>query len=316
MQLSVTAPIASAIDRTRAILFEPFEIKKWFLLGFCAWLAYLGEGGGGGGGGGGNWNRGGRGPARELHSAIDWVQAHLAWVVAGVVAFLLIAVLLGVLIAWLRSRGMFMFLDGVVRNRGAVTEPWHQYRPHGNSLFVFSFVLGLIFFTLLLALLGAGFALAWPDLRAERFGANAIVALAVFFGLLLPAVTVYGVVGVLLGDFVVPAMYLRGESALVAWRTVWNEVVRPHSGTLVLYVLMKILMAIVVGLMALIVTCLTCCLAILPYLGTVILLPLIVFKRCYSLHFLQQLGPEWDCFAAVATPPGAGSPQATASPPC
>jgi hypothetical protein len=49
-------------------------------------------------------------------------------------------------------------------------------------------------------------------------------------------------------------------------------------------------------------TCLTCCLAAIPYLGSVILLPLLVFDRAYPLYFLEQFGPEWRFFGPASSP--------------
>jgi hypothetical protein len=67
MAKSVTEPISQAYERTVQMLFKPFDIKKWFVLGFAAFLSQLGEGGGGGGnniniptpGGGGGGGGGG-----------------------------------------------------------------------------------------------------------------------------------------------------------------------------------------------------------------------------------------------------------------
>ena len=55
-------------------------------------------------------------------------------------------------------------------------------------------------------------------------------------------------------------------------------------------------------------TCLTCCLAALPYVGTVILLPVFVCLRAFGLRFIRQFGPEYDVWATIAhatptTPP-------------
>ena len=50
-EISVTAPVGQALDRVKRMLFQPFDLGKWFVIGFCAWLAGLGESGGGGGGG-------------------------------------------------------------------------------------------------------------------------------------------------------------------------------------------------------------------------------------------------------------------------
>ena len=50
MNISVVDPIGQSLKRTSEILFKPFDLRKWFVLGFCAFLAYLGEGGGNWGG--------------------------------------------------------------------------------------------------------------------------------------------------------------------------------------------------------------------------------------------------------------------------
>src|SRR2546426_9583856 len=61
---SVTRPVSQAIDRVKRVLFQRFNAGKWFVIGFCAWLASLGGGGfhggfnyRGGGGGGANVQR-------------------------------------------------------------------------------------------------------------------------------------------------------------------------------------------------------------------------------------------------------------------
>jgi hypothetical protein len=41
---------------------------------------------------------------------------------------------------------------------------------------------------------------------------------------------------------------------------------------------------------------------LLPYVGTVLLLPVLMFKRCYSLCFLARFGPEYDVFPPAAPP--------------
>ena len=44
--VSVTLPISPAIERVKLLLFRPFDLGKWFTIGFCAWLATLGQQGG------------------------------------------------------------------------------------------------------------------------------------------------------------------------------------------------------------------------------------------------------------------------------
>lgn len=293
MTVSVIGAIEPALNRTGRTLFKPFDLGKWFVLGFCAWLASLGEGGGSfnyGHSSGGGRGRAGAGQAGDvIEPALGWLAEYL-WLV---ILLFVAGVALGLLLTWLRCRGQFMFLDGVVHNRGAVVEPWRRFRRHGNSLFGFRLVLGLVALGGLVAIAGVGLVIAWPDIAAKDFGAMAVVAIVAGTLLFVAWVIVLAIVEALLGDFVVPVMYLRDVRTVEAWRTFRREIVSGRCGQFVLFYLMKILLSMAVGIIALLATCLTCCIAALPYLGTVILLPLHVFMRCYSLYFLQQVGPEW-----------------------
>ena len=58
--ISVSDPVESAWMGTKKILFQPFDIGKWFALGFSAWLATLLEGGGSF-----NFNGGGSGDSSD-----------------------------------------------------------------------------------------------------------------------------------------------------------------------------------------------------------------------------------------------------------
>ncbi|GEM_PF-2401405 len=44
------------------------------------------------------------------------------------------------------------------------------------------------------------------------------------------------------------------------------------------------------------------CLLAIPFLGTVLLLPILVFERAYSIHYLAQYGSGYDvCSAPTAS---------------
>ena len=47
-EISVVEPVSPALERVKQMLFKPFDLAKWITIGFCAWLAGLGESGGGG----------------------------------------------------------------------------------------------------------------------------------------------------------------------------------------------------------------------------------------------------------------------------
>ena len=297
-EISVVDPITQAWARTIKVLFQPFDIRKWFVLGFCAWLATLGEGGSSYNSTNnmGDGNVGDFGFDKYANQAEKWVEENL-WllVVLAVVAFVVVTAI-GAVITWLKCRGQFMFIDGVVRNRGAVGEPWREYRRPANNLFVVEFVINLVFGLLIIvALLG----FAWVLFGAFRTPGNFVfpwVALAV----VLPVVFVLTVVGAIikfvLDDLVLPTMYANQSTVAEAWPVVKAELIPGNIGTIILYVLMKFVLGIGVAIVAFVVTLITCCIAALPYIGTVILLPLLVFMKSYNLYFVHQFGGRFQVF--------------------
>src|SRR4030095_8742993 len=175
-----------------------------------------------------------------------------------------------------------MYLDGIVQNRAAIVEPWHEYRQEANSLFLFTFGIGTLAMFLSFGILALGGWIAWPDFKAGRFDRSAITALIVTGSLLILSTSVFLIINLLVRNFVTPVMYLRRLRIGPAWDVARTELLSGHVGSVVLFFLMKFLLSLVTGFMAVIVMCATCCVAALPYLGTVILLPLSVFMRCYT----------------------------------
>ncbi len=246
-------------------------------------------------------------------------MAHLALVLSVGAAVLLLALALGILLTWLSSRGEFMFLDGVVRDRGAVSEPWHRFRRQGNSLFVFRVVIGLAGFALVLLLMGLGLLLAWPAVRERHFDVRSI---AVMLGggclLILVAARPHPRQGAsprLRRPHHVQARYHR------LWRPFRSSAARFCPGGCPIFVLFY-LMGFVIGLAAAVLivvgTCITCCIAALPYISSVVFLPILVFFRAYSIFFLEQCGDEWRLVGPPIRPPPIAAPPpgpATSLPP-
>jgi len=44
-KIEIFKPFGEAFELMKGILFQPFDVKKWFVIGFAAWLANLGSGG-------------------------------------------------------------------------------------------------------------------------------------------------------------------------------------------------------------------------------------------------------------------------------
>ncbi len=318
--ISVTQPVGQAIDRTIRILFRPFSASKWFTIGFCAWLAYLGRGGGNGGGFNYHVPQRGHGGIEQLRGQLwrahDYVLDHLYWIVPVAAALILFGLVVWGLFTWLNSRGMFMFLHCVARNRAAVAEPWKEFRREGNSLFVFRVVLWLASMALLFPLMiWGGLKLvamfmhaAWP---ASGVRDRILIGAAWLAGAL-----VFGIVRKLTNDFVVPIMMLRRTRWREGWAEYWR-LLAAHPGRFLLYLLFQIVLAVAIVVIILVAVVATCCIAgcflVLPYLGTVVLLPVLVFARSYSLCYLAQYGPAYDVFPPAAPPPVA--PGAAPAPP-
>lgn len=297
MHVSVIEPVGPAVQRAQRMLFGPFVIEKWLGLGFCAFLANLAsEGGAGGMNFSGFGNTGGAAPAGQgggFDDALESLRDYWPWIVLGALCVTSLFIAVGMLLTWLSSRGQFMFIDGVARNRGGVVEPWREFRAEGNSLFFFRFWFGLATFFAFLLCAGLCALLAWPDVRAERFGPMALLALVLGVGSLVVLSIVAGCVRVFLLHFVAPIMYARRLRVGAAWSEFGRVMLREYKGTLLLYLLFQIVLGMLIGILTVLATCATCCLAAIPYLGTVILLPLHVFGRAYPIYFLEQFGPEW-----------------------
>jgi hypothetical protein len=314
-EISVTAAMEPAFDRVKQMLFRPFNLGRWFTIGFCAWLAGLGESGGGGrfnwNSGGGHHSGGTSGGEEFRHfyfQARDYVLANIGWLLPLLIFVMLLGLGLWLVMLWLNSRGKFMFLHCVALDRAEVEVPWRQYAGAANSLFRFRLVVGLIGMVVMLPLLVViGAVIVQMVLRGEPEVAGVMLAVGLGLGFIL-LVLGFALVHKLLVDFVVPIMYLRGGRCLAAWRE-FLGLLRGNFWRFVLYLLFFMVLNMAIGVLVLLAILVTCCIAgclmMLPFLGTVVLLPVLIFKRAYPLYFLAQFGPQFDVFppAPVAPPP-------------
>lgn len=306
-RISVIDPLGPAFERVKTILFKPFDLGKWFVIGFCAWLAYLGTGGGGGGGNRAQWHMD-KDFGQAAEEAKEFVLENLFWIIPVGVMVLLVIVVLWVLFTWLSSRGRFMFLHCVAQNKAEVKVPWTKFREHAGSLFLFRIVVGLVaFVTFGLPCLMAAFSL-FAILSEPTFvwAVPGLVAAGLVFIVL---AIVFWLVKRFTTDFVLPIMFLRTTRCVTAWREFLN-LLSANKARFALYALFRIVIAITIGVIIALGFCIGCCLCcvsmllLIPYIGTVVLLPVFVFERSYSLYYIRQYGPPFDVFnlAAEETP--------------
>ena len=286
-KIEIFKPFGEAFELMKKILFQPFDVKKWFVIGFAAWLAHLG---GGGGGFSYQYNR--REDVQKLHEAISQIPHPILVIGAGVLISVVLVLI--VLFAWLRARGRFMFIDCIVKNRGAIAQPWHDFRKEGNSYFLFSLVVGLALFIFAMLLSAPLILLVFKGryyffIHRDQLNIYLISMIAGWVFLVILFVVAWS----LIASFMVPVMYLQRCRASKALG-IAARLVAAQPGEILLYCLFLIVLALATAIVACLVTCATCCIAAIPYIGTVILLPVFVLLRSFSLLFLRQFGPEYD----------------------
>src|SRR6266487_4264504 len=103
-KIEIFKPFGEAFELTKKILFKPFDLKKWLVIGFAAWLANLGSGGGGAGNFNYPDNR--REGAQKLNETIGQIPQPI--LITGICVLTCLILLVIVLFAWLRARASFL----------------------------------------------------------------------------------------------------------------------------------------------------------------------------------------------------------------
>ena len=315
MNISYSRPLDLGWRRMKQTLFQPFDLGRWFVLGFTAWLAQLGGSSGGGSRGSGYRVEQNLNPTdigENASEAWHWFTG-LAGGVFGIFVVTSIVVgimLLAVLVVWLSSRGRFMFLDNLVHSRTEVRQPWHEFQAQGNSLFLWRIVYSIVALMSASIVMG-GFVLVLvptfglPD--AVRLLAAVGLGVTVFLFL-----TTFVYIEYFLDHFVIPIMYKQRLGTTAAWG-VFLGLFQAHPGAFVLFGLFYL--AVLIGLVVayLIGGALTCCVGLLllatPYIGTVLTLPISVLGQFMNLEFLAQFGPDFTLLPPIPDPLCDGSGQ-------
>ena len=184
--------------------------------------------------------------------------------------------------------------------------PWHNFRKVANSLMLFKLVTGLIaFFTIGLCAAAIGFIAVILHKNQAGFGVAGIFAIIIFAFITSIVGITFAVFFKFTNDFVIPIMYLDGCSCRQGWSK-FLELLLSRKGAFALYILFQIVIAIAISMILMALVFGTCCCAglimMIPYIGTVLILPILVFKQAYVLYYLAQFGKSFDVFAASEDP--------------
>ena len=304
MTIVFMEPLSRSWNRMKIALFRPFDLHKWFVVGFNAFLCGLMDFSNGSGGVRGQKDTDFRDFMNFPQTAWNWLTDNPAWAIAILFA-VLVAIAVVVALTWVSSRGVFMFLESVVRDRVEIARPWREYQKEGDSLFVWRLVFGLITLAAFSGLV-AWFFIQGGTLYREGFDRAIPVGLVIGLALLaLVMGLVAGYIGLFLKDFVAALMYKHRISAVAAWK-LFLDLFRKYPFYFLAYGL--ILFFLMLGFVFVVIAAglVTCCIGwlvlVIPYIGTVVTLPFWYLLRAFSLEFLGQFGPEYEVFAKPAAP--------------
>lgn len=233
--------IAPALSHTQQQLLKPFRLGQWTRLALVGLLA------GELGSGGCNFRQGLQAGKPHIDPAI----------LGGLIAILLVAgLVLGLLLMYIGSVMRFILFDSVLMKECHIRQGWRRRQDAGLKYFWFKLAYGLASFFVFVVLIGVpaaiAFALGW--FKAPREHLAPLILGGILLVLLIVLLAIFsGVILVLTKDFVVPQMALEGIGAVEAWRRLWR-MLQAERGEYFVYIVIKIVLAIVALIMVFIAT--------------------------------------------------------------
>jgi len=309
MNVSYVQPLRLAWERMVRMLFRPFRIEFWLTLGFAAFLSeYL------------SWGFSGSRSGLRRHAeaispdslakVIDFIRNPL--VTAGLILIAVMSLLAYLLFMWLSARGQFIFLDNAAHERAGIVEPWRRLGRLGDSLFLFRLCITFACLVVAGAIMAPFLTALAAILHSGTFRLSDLMVLLPMPLMLLPFAILFGYISLFTRSFVVPIMYRYDLGVLAGWRrflALFSQRPLPFLvyglySLVLLVIALCLMLAFGLGTLAI-----GFVLMAIPYVGSVVLLPLEVTARALGPEFLAQFGPE---YAVLSTPAPTPVPPATA----
>jgi hypothetical protein len=309
MDIEFFAPLGRAFDRMKRALFQPFDLRKWFVVGFAAFLAGLTDARSGGGFWGNPAGKHKGGDPGEIfrmpYEIWDWIVRHPGGMIA-IAVLLLVIIAIGIALAWVSARAKFVFLDNVVRDHALIARPWREYVREGNSFFLWNLVLGVVVALISIPYLVFCF-LSLKALYESTSSGAVLIVPGILYGLgMMVIFFLFGFVALMLKDFVLPIMYRDRTGTLPAARK-FMTILGPNLLHFIGYALLLFFLILGIGAAVLLAGCVTCCIGfvilMIPYIGAVVLLPVSYTLRAFSVEFLQQFGNDFQVIPVLGDVP-------------
>lgn len=247
MPLSAVDCVQPAVQHTREQLFTRFRLGQWSRLALVGLLAAEIHAGG--------CNLGGlpSGQRRTIHPFpgqgtpfphID--PARVAQFAVLIAAGILVAIVVGLILMYISSVFRFILFDSVLKKYCSIGEGWQRWHRAGRRYFLWMIVLviaqGLFMGVLIAVPLAVAVALGWFRNAGQHIGRTVLGVLCLIV-LFVIYVLVVVVVQMLAKDFLVPVMALEDVDFADGWSRVL-EMIGKEPGRYVVYLLLKIVLAI------------------------------------------------------------------------
>ncbi len=344
MPTSAVDCVQPAIQHTRDQLFRPFRFGQWSRLAVVGILAAELHAGGCNSGG---WHFPMSTHPRQGHEFVTtsfpqidpsrFDLARIAQFAGLIVAAILLATILGFIFLYINSVFRFILFDSVLKKRCSISEGWQRWRRAGRRFFLWQIVFMIAEFLILGVLIGVPLAVAaalgWFHDFHEHVG-RTVLGVILMVGLLFVFALAAVAVQLLARDFLVPIMALEEVDFADGWSRLLT-LIRPEPGKYVVYLLLKIVLAIAAAILFGILTLIPILVLIVPavvaviaghaaglewnvttvslaiILGTLLMIVLIyvialvnvpatVFFPAFAIHFFAARYPRLD---ALLNPP-------------
>lgn len=246
--------ISPAIDLTKKLLF-PINFKKWLKLGFISLLSSNSGGGGGVRFPNFNLGPIRDFSGVQDNSVTGMAVGKLTdnastkW---GIFAVILIPIfILIVLLMYIRAVFTFIFLEAVTTKNISIKKSFSRHNPKGVSLFALNIVVGIITLVII-GLLAVPFVLTFFKGGGQPLWLSVGIAYLIFaIALIFIYLIALGIFYMIIYDLAVPLMFFKNLPVMFSLKTVSKNLKRDWVEFIV-YILAKIVLAIASAILALI----------------------------------------------------------------
>jgi len=337
--ISAIDAISPAFQHTKQQLFQPFRAGQWARLALVGLLAgELTTGSCNG------FNTNVQAPRQPQQFFIPTVPNMDPGLLALLIAVLLVlGFVFWILLLYVNSVMRFILFDSVIARNCRIRQNWNRRQGPGLRYFLWQILFGLAMFMGFTILIGVpaavAFAAGWLSKPKEHLAPLILFGMVLFL-VLMTYIVIAAVVHVFTKDFVIPQMAIEDISAFQAW-TRLLPMLDSEKGPYFGYVLMKIVMALGVGIVVGIITTVVILVTLIPigglgalfvfagkaagfrwnlytitlaivvgcvllavilYVVSVVSVPAMVFFPAYSIYFFASRYPALDALVSPSAP--------------